>query len=258
MARFFLTRGSTTKVHVYPAAVFVAAFGYAGGSTDSQRVDRVRSMSASRTEKSQSPLTIPFCTASWSVRHLRSILPLAPARLPNRESYHTVVQHQHGASTHMPNNLWQPGESGNPAGRVRGSRNKLSEAVICALLRDFSKHGEKAIAKVRRDKPGVYLKVIALLIPREHKVEHSNPIKDMTDEQLEAAIEYIESMLAAQAGGASVNMINGEVVDQAALSPPVPVVDQPRKRPNRLLEHADTAVGPRERKPRKVPLPSIT
>src|SRR5215831_2508200 len=31
-----------------------------------------------------------------------------------------------------------------PAGRLRGSRNKLSEEVICALLRDFRKHGEKA------------------------------------------------------------------------------------------------------------------
>jgi hypothetical protein len=37
---------------------------------------------------------------------------------------------------------------------VRGSRNKLSEEVICALLRDFRKHGEKAIAKVRREQPG--------------------------------------------------------------------------------------------------------
>jgi hypothetical protein len=27
---------------------------------------------------------------------------------------------------------------------VRGSRNILSEAVICALLRDFSKHGAQA------------------------------------------------------------------------------------------------------------------
>src|SRR6516165_11425682 len=63
----------------------------------------------------------------------------------------TTTRREHG---HMPNNLWQPGVSGNPAGRLRGSRNKLSEAVICALLRDFSKHGEKAIAKVRREQPG--------------------------------------------------------------------------------------------------------
>ena len=83
----------------------------------------------------------------------------------------------------MPSPRWQQGQSGNTAGRPRGSRNKLSEEVICALLRDFRKHGEKAIAKVRRDQPGVYLKVIALLIPREHEVEHRNRVKELSDEQ---------------------------------------------------------------------------
>ena len=63
------------------------------------------------------------------------------------------------------------GLRGNPAGRLRGSRNRLSEEVICALLRDFREHGQKAIAEVRRKQPGVYLKVVALLIPREHKLE---------------------------------------------------------------------------------------
>src|SRR5215831_10775962 len=96
----------------------------------------------------------------------------------------------------MPTNLWQPGQSGNPAGRLRGSRNKLSEEVICALLRDFREHGQKAIAKVRRTQPAAYLKILALLVPREHKVEHSNVIKDMTDEQIECSIEYIKEQLA--------------------------------------------------------------
>ena len=121
-----------------------------------------------------------------------------------------VAQHQHGASTHMPNNLWQPGVSGNPAGRPRGSRNELSEEVICALLRDFRQHGQKAVARVRRTQPAAYLKILALLVPREHKVEHSNALKDLTDEQLEAMIEYIETSLAAQAG-APVKMIEGTI-----------------------------------------------
>jgi len=72
---------------------------------------------------------------------------------------------------------------------VRGSRNKLSEEVICALLRDFREHGQKAIAKVRRTQPAAYLKILALLVPREHKVEHSNAIKDMTTEQIERSID---------------------------------------------------------------------
>src|SRR5215469_2618370 len=101
----------------------------------------------------------------------------------------------------MPTNLWQPGESANPAGRLRGSRNKLSEEVICALLRDFRKHGEKAIAKVRREQPGVYLRCLTLLVPREHKVEHSDVIKGLSDQELEAMIEYLKTSLEAQAGG---------------------------------------------------------
>src|SRR5262245_57648683 len=112
----------------------------------------------------------------------------------------------------MPTNLWQPGVSGNPAGRLRGSRNKLSEAVICALLRDFSKHGEKAIAKVRRTQPAAYLKILALLVPREHKVEHSNAIKDMTTEQIERSIEYIKEQLAQREAGANAKVIEGEAM----------------------------------------------
>jgi len=117
---------------------------------------------------------------------------------------------KHGASRHIPTNLWQPGVSGNPAGRLRGSRNKLSEEVICALLRDFREHGQKAIAKVRRTQPAAYLKILALLVPREHKVEHSNVIKDMTDEQIERSIEIIKEILAQRETAANAKVIEGE------------------------------------------------
>ena len=99
--------------------------------------------------------------------------------------------------------------SGNPAGRLRGSRNKLSEEVICALLRDFREHGQKAIAKVRRTQPAAYLKILALLVPREHKVEHSNVIKDMTDEQIERSIEIIKEILAQREAAANAKVVEG-------------------------------------------------
>ena len=63
---------------------------------------------------------------------------------------------------------------------------------------------------MRRTQPAAYLKVLALLVPREHKVEHSNSIKDLTDEQLEDMIEYIKTSLEAQAGG-SVKLIEGTI-----------------------------------------------
>jgi hypothetical protein len=148
----------------------------------------------------------------------------------------------------MPTNLWQPGVSGNPAGRLRGSRNKLSEEVICALLRDFREHGQKAIAKVRRTQPAAYLKVLALLVPREHKVEHSNVIKSLSDEELEAMVEYLQTLLEPQAGG-SVRVIEGRIEPAAATA----YAPKPK---NRLMLEADTAVGPRERIPRKMRPPA--
>src|SRR5499433_2614483 len=156
----------------------------------------------------------------------------------------------------MPSPRWQPGQSGNPAGRTRGSRNKLSEELICALLRDFRQHGQKAVARVRQTQPAAYLKVLALLVPREHKVEHSNPLKNLTDEQLEAMIEYIETSLAAQAGG-SVKVIEG-TIEPTAVEVTAPTALEPPKPKNRLMLEADTAVGPRERIPRKIrPPPGV-
>ena len=86
------------------------------------------------------------------------------------------------------------------------------------MLRDFSQHGEKAIAKVRRTQPAAYLKILALLVPREHKVEHRNPLKELTDEELEAMIEHIKASMEAQAQSAK--LIDGELVDAAALPAP--------------------------------------
>ena len=76
---------------------------------------------------------------------------------------------------------FQPGRSGNPAGGPVGSRHRqqLNGEFIAALLRDFRHGGPKAIERVRRTQPAAYLKILALLVPREHKVQHSNPIKDL-------------------------------------------------------------------------------
>jgi hypothetical protein len=63
---------------------------------------------------------------------------------------------------------------------------------------------------VRQTQPAVYLKAVALMIPREHKVEHSNSLKDLTDEQLEAMVEYLKTSLEAQAGR-SVRVIEGTI-----------------------------------------------
>jgi hypothetical protein len=142
-----------------------------------------------------------------------------------------------------------------PAGRLRGSRNRLSEEVICALLRDFRKHGEKAIAEVRRTQPGVYLKVLGLLVPKEHKVEHSNAVSNLSDEELDAMIAHLQESLERRAAGAK--LIEGTVEPTAVETTARPALEPPKRKPSRLMTEVNTAIGPRERKPRKRVLPPL-
>jgi hypothetical protein len=154
---------------------------------------------------------------------------------------------------------FERGRSGNPAGGPVGSRHRqqLNGEFIAALLRDFRHGGPKAIERVRRTQPASYLKILTLLCPREHQVEHRNLIKELTDEQLEAMIEYIKTSLEAQAGG-PVKVIEGTIEPKTVPATALPVLEPPKRKPNRLMMEADTAIGPRERKPRKVPSPAGT
>src|SRR5215468_2926962 len=93
---------------------------------------------------------------------------------------------------------FEPGRSGNPAGAPVGSRHRqqLNGEFIAALLRDFRQGGPKAIERVRRMQPASYLKILALLVPRERRVEHSNPLSGLSDEMLANMIAELEERIA--------------------------------------------------------------
>jgi hypothetical protein len=64
---------------------------------------------------------------------------------------------------------------------------------------------------VRRTQPGVYPKVIALVLPREHhKVEQTNVVSNLSDEELAAIVEYLQQRIARQA-----KLIEGKALDAA-------------------------------------------
>ena len=118
--------------------------------------------------------------------------------------------------------------------RERGNRHRtrhlLNQEFMQALLLHFRQHGKKAIEKVARNQPAVYLKILALLVPREMKLEQSGGVKAMSDEQIEEAIEAIQTMLAARAGEAA-KVIEGTAEPAALPAPNGPHPLRLRRRP---------------------------
>ena len=145
------------------------------------------------------------------------------------------------------NGQFAKGVSGNLGGNAQRTRHIFSKAFLEALARDFREGGPQAIARVRKYQPAAYMKICALLIPKEMRVEHSGALKSLSDEQLEQAIEALQAMIDAQAGD-STTIIEGTAEAVALPAPVVP--DEP------VMDATDTAVGARKRKPGKGRVPS--
>ena len=122
------------------------------------------------------------------------------------------------------NGKFAPGWSGNPGGSLEATRRSFNRDFLLALAADFKKHGAAAIEKVRKTQPAAYMKICALLVPREMKVERSGGVKAMTEEQIVDAIEAIEGFLARRSGETA-KVIEGE----AEVVPSLPAPARPTK-----------------------------
>ncbi|MBX5143199.1 hypothetical protein HJB79_31315 [Rhizobium lentis] len=89
---------------------------------------------------------------------------------------------------------WAPGQSGNPAGRPKGSRNKLGEQFIEDLYADWQANGVETLQRVREEKPDQYLKVVASILPKDLNV-NINQMDDLTDDQLVQRIRSLDSAI---------------------------------------------------------------
>ena len=102
----------------------------------------------------------------------------------------------------------------------------------------FRRGGAKAIDKVMRTQPAVFLKLLVLLVPRELEVTHSGGVKSMTDEELEAGIEALKALIAARDAGSQAKVIEAEPV---ALPAPLRKAKRKARKSEQDVGHAVTA-----------------
>src|SRR5215470_100295 len=84
--------------------------------------------------------------------------------------------------------LFTKGNPGKGGGRRKGSRDRISTALLEAIAKDFEEFGEEAVKIARVEKPVEYLRIVASLLPKEFEIVDSR-LQDISDEELDAFIE---------------------------------------------------------------------
>jgi hypothetical protein len=87
---------------------------------------------------------------------------------------------------------WQPGQSGNPAGRPKGSRHRFSEKFVGDFLKDWEQHGAAVIEEVRKAKPDVYLRTATAILPKVSD-DTDDDYNDLTPEELDERLADLEA-----------------------------------------------------------------
>jgi hypothetical protein len=88
---------------------------------------------------------------------------------------------------------FKPGQSGNPRGRPKGARSRLSERVLADLSEDYSTNGIQALRQSRENDPVAYIPLIASLLPKQAET-FPNPLADLTDAELDKLDAFLATI----------------------------------------------------------------
>lgn len=125
---------------------------------------------------------------------------------------------QSNALTERKDTRFQPGNNRNPAGRPKGSRNKLSEAFLTDLQTAWEQQGTAVIQRVIDTRPQDFLKIVSNVLPKDVNIKVTQ-LDDLSDEQLLSKLKALTEM----ARPLLARVTDGDPVADRSLAQPIDV-----------------------------------
>jgi hypothetical protein len=99
---------------------------------------------------------------------------------------------------------FQPGNRA--GGRSAGARNRLQAGFLRDLAEAWEAEGKDALKIMIREHPEKFVQVCASLMPKEVALEVSGPLTEMSDEELQAALQSIRQLRASAIDGVAIDI----------------------------------------------------
>ena len=102
---------------------------------------------------------------------------------------------QNSAPIHK--HAFKAGQSGNPNGRPKGARNKLTTEFFEDFYGAWQEHGAQALKDVAEKNPKDFVRAAAMLMPKEFEIK--SPLNELSDAELADLIVAVRTLVDASA-----------------------------------------------------------
>ena len=80
---------------------------------------------------------------------------------------------------------WKPGQSGNPAGRPKGTKDAINKAFLEDVTEDWRECGKEALERARKERPAEYVRMVASLLPKDQNLNVVTSTDDLFVQMLD-------------------------------------------------------------------------